>query len=215
MNTDERWHRVRDLFERAHDEQPRDISEWLDRQGVDDWQVREELRSLLRHHSSAGSFLLNPAGDQLAALIGPERRLEPGQVVGAYTVVRELGRGGMGEVYLARDSRLGRMVALKAVSPGLAADSVYRDRLKREASIAGQLKHPGICIVYALEELEGELFIVHEYIDGHTLRDEMGTSRPPGRDANRARARRSRGACPQAGRHPSRPQARKRHADRG
>ena len=179
-----RWGRVRDLFERAHDEQPRDISEWLDRQGVDDWQVREEVRSLLRHHSSAGSFLLNPAGDQLAALIRPERRLEPGQVVGAYTVIRELGRGGMGQVYLARD-RIDREVALKAVSPDLAVDPAYRDRLKREASIAGKLKHPGICIVYALEEIEGELFIVHEYIDGHTLRDEMGTSRPPVADVMR------------------------------
>ena len=179
-----RWGRVRDLFERAHDEQPRDISEWLDRQGVDDWQVREEVRSLLRHHSSAGSFLLNPAGDQLAALIRPERRLEPGQVVGAYTVIRELGRGGMGQVYLARD-RIDREVALKAVSPDLAVDPAYRDRLKREASIAGKLKHEGICIVYALEEIEGELFIVHEYIDGHTLREEMGTSRPPVADVMR------------------------------
>ena len=111
-STHSRWRRVRDLFERAHDEQPRDISEWLDRQGVDDWQVREEVRSLLRHHSSAGSFLLNPAGDQLAALIRPERRLEPGQVVGAYTVIRELGRGGMGQVYLARD-RTGVRIALR------------------------------------------------------------------------------------------------------
>ena len=185
MNVEERWQRVRDLFERAHDEQPRDISEWLDRQGVDDWQVREEVRSLLRHHSSAGSFLMKPAGDNLAALMGPERRLEPGQVVGAYTVVRQLGRGGMGEVYLARDSQLGRMVALKAVSPGLAADSVYRDRLKREASIAAQLKHEGICVVYELEKHEGELFIVHEYIDGHTLRDEIGKLRPPAADVMR------------------------------
>ena len=83
-----RWRRVRDLFERAHDDNPRDISEWLDRQGVDDWQVREEVRSLLRHHSSAGSFLVEPAGDQLAALFGPDRRLEPGQVIGSYNIVR-------------------------------------------------------------------------------------------------------------------------------
>jgi hypothetical protein len=79
----------------------------------------------------------------------------------------------MGRVYLAHDTRLGRHVALKAVAPALAADPTHRDRLRREARAAAALTHPGICTVYALEEFGDDLFIAAEYVDGHTLRDEM------------------------------------------
>ena len=72
----------------------------------------------------------------------------------------------MGRVYLATDARLGRQVAIKALAPHLTRDPMQRERLRREARAAAALTHPGICAVYALEEIDDELFIVTEFIDG-------------------------------------------------
>jgi hypothetical protein len=178
MSTDERWQRVRELFERAYEEKPSDVAAWLDRNGVDDWQLREELLSLIQHHAGAGSFLDNPAGQRLAEFIANDRPLEAGQVLGTYRIVRDIDGGGQGRVYLAKDERLGRMVALKALSPDVTADPSHRERLRREARAAAALSHPGICTVYALEEFDGELYIASEFVDGHTLRTEIKQRRP-------------------------------------
>ena len=174
----ERWQHVRDLFERVYEERPSDVGAWLDREGVSDWQLREEVMSLIQHHGSAGAFLVEAADVGLAELAADSQPLEPGQVLGKYTIVRELGRGGMGRVYLAKDGQLGRLVALKSLSPDLGADPSHRERLQREARAAAHLAHPGICTVHALEEFLGELFIVTEFVDGHTLREEIGGPRP-------------------------------------
>jgi hypothetical protein len=179
---DARWARVRELFERAFDERPGDMAAWLDRQGVDDWQVREEVLSLMRHDASAGTFLARPAADQVPNLLGDVGAFEPGETLGQYTIVREVGRGGMGRVYLADDTRLRRRVALKVLSPELTADPRHRERLRREARAAAALAHPGISTIHALEELDGVLVIVTEFIDGHTLREEIAAGRPRGAD---------------------------------
>jgi serine/threonine protein kinase len=105
--------------------------------------------------------------------------LAPGTVLGSYTIVRELGRGGMGRVYLASDARLGRTVALKALAPQLTREPAQRERLRREARAAAILTHPGICTVYALEEIDGELYIATEYLEGRTLREEMNSGKRP------------------------------------
>ena len=186
MTDGDRWLRVRDLFERAVDQEPAAVDAWLERESRGDRQLADEVRSLLSHHSRAGSFLAEPAG--VAGLARPAL-LEPGQVVGPYTIEREIGRGGMGRVYLARDGRLGRTVALKALSPELTADPSHRNRLRREARAAAALTHPGICTVYALEELDEELFIITEYIEGQTLRQEMDSGRRPDADTVMAAAR--------------------------
>jgi predicted Ser/Thr protein kinase len=175
----DRWQRVRDLFERVFEEQPSDVAGWLDREGVFDAPLREEVLSLMRHHSAAGSFLARDAGQRLEQFMTAGRVLEAGQTVGQYTIVRELGRGGMGRVYLARDTRLQRMVALKALSPDLIGDPSYRERFQQEALAAGALAHPGICTIHAFEEFDGESFIAAEYIDGHTLREEIRDTRRP------------------------------------
>ena len=112
-------------------------------------------------------------------LLADEAPLAPGTHVGAYTIVRELGRGGMGRVYLATDTRLGRTVALKALAPHLMRDPAQRERLRREARAAASLTHPGICTVYALEEIDGDLYIATEFVDGHTLREEIRSDAPP------------------------------------
>ncbi len=176
--TPEQRRRARDLFESALDHESRDVLRWLEESARDDAVVREEVRSLLDHHSRAGSFLLQPVAEAAPHLLEAEEALEPGTVLGPYTIVREIGRGGMGRVYLASDGRLGRTVALKALAPQLTREPNHRDRLRREARAAAGLTHPGICTVYALEELDGEVYIATEFVEGQTLREEIATARP-------------------------------------
>jgi len=171
--TPEQRQRVRDLFEAALDHDATQARAWLAREANDDSAVRDEVLSLFDHHSRAGTFLADPIADRLPHLFADDEPLAAGTRVGAYTIVRELGRGGMGRVYLASDGTLGRQVALKALAPHLVSDPRQRERLRREARAAALLTHPGICTVYALEEIDGELYIVTEFVDGHTLRQEI------------------------------------------
>jgi serine/threonine protein kinase len=186
--TSAQWRRVRELFEAVVDAQPADLRQWLQAES-DDAEVRAEVESLLNHHSRAGSFLNEPVAQSVPELLDEEEALAAGTVIGQYTVVRELGRGAMGRVYLATDSRLGRQVALKALAPHLTGDASHRERLKREARAAALLAHSGICTVYALEEIGGHLFIASELVDGHTLREEITRDRQPRAEAILATAR--------------------------
>jgi len=187
--TPEQRRRARDLFEHALEHEPADLLRWLGEAAPDDSVVRAEVRSLLDHHSRAGSFLTQPVAEAAPHLLEEEQTLEPGTVLGSYTVVRELGRGGMGRVYLASDGRLGRTVALKMLAPQLTREPLHRDRLRREARAAAVLTHPGICTVYALEEFDGELYIATEFVEGHTLRDEIAEGKRPSLEAIVATAR--------------------------
>jgi predicted Ser/Thr protein kinase len=180
--TPEQQRRVRDLFEMAVERDPADLSAWVEREAADDSAVRAEVLSLVQHHSRAGAFLSEPIVEHAPDLLADDGPLAPGALVGVYTIVRELGRGGMGRVYLASDSRLGRTVALKALAPHLTRDPSQRERLRREARAAASLTHPGICTVYALEEIDGDLFIASEFVDGHTLGEEIRSGRRPSRD---------------------------------
>ena len=96
-------------------------------------------------------------------------RLDPGQRVGVYEILGSLGAGGMGEVYQARDTRLGRLVAIKFVSDELAADHVASERLAREARLTSLLNHPNIVTVHDVGELDGRPFIVMEFVAGQSL----------------------------------------------
>jgi serine/threonine protein kinase len=174
--------RAKELFEAALEQEPPDMDRWLAEMAPEDADVRAEVRSLLDYHSRAGSFLTRPLAEAAPHLLEEDRVLEPGTVLGSYTIVRELGRGGMGRVYLASDARLGRSIALKSLPPQLTRDTTHRDRLRREARAAALLTHPGICTVYALEEFDGDLYIATEYLEGATLRDEMSSGRRPPTD---------------------------------
>ena len=180
--TPEQSRRVRDLFEAAVDRDPAGVDAWLAEEASDDSAVRAEVRSLVEHHSRAGAFLSQPIVEQAPELLADEDPFPPGHQVGTYTIVRELGRGGMGRVYLASDARLGRTVALKALAPHLMREPAQRERLRREARAAAALTHPGICTVYALEEFDGDLYIAAEFIDGRTLGDEIRSGHRPSRE---------------------------------
>ena len=99
-------------------------------------------------------------------------------VAGRYSLERELGRGGMGIVYLAREVRLDRLVAIKLLPPALAGQGSLRDRFMREATTAARLSHPNIVPIHAVDEIGGFVFIVMAYVDGETLAQRV-TGRGP------------------------------------
>ena len=98
---------------------------------------------------------------------------QEGQRFGAYTVVREIGRGGMGVVYLARDTRLERDVAIKALPDHLASDPARLERFEREARTLAGLSHPNVAGIFGFEEHEGASYLVLEYVGGETLADRL------------------------------------------
>src|SRR6516225_5468116 len=95
--------------------------------------------------------------------------LAAGTRLGPYTVVSRLGAGGMGEVYLAEDARLRRRVALKVLGSTVAGDSAARDRLIQEARSAATLDHANICTVFDVGDIDGQVYIAMQYVEGETL----------------------------------------------
>jgi serine/threonine protein kinase len=167
------WSEVTDLFHKALALPPSERGPFLDDACAGRPALRDEVRSLLASHDDSETFIEHPAVDP--EVIVRTATADPllGRTMAHYVVERVLGAGGMGIVYLARDTKLGRPVALKALSARFANDEAQRVRLQREARAAASLTHPGVATVFALEELEGRLFLASEYLEGTTLREEL------------------------------------------
>jgi serine/threonine protein kinase len=168
-----RWARVNELFHQALAVAPARREAFLDVACGSDRTLREEVATLLASHDRAGEFMERPAGRVTAPNLSPAPPARAGETIGHYTVKRLLGEGGMGVVYLAKDETLGREVALKAVAPRFTGDPARRERLRREARAAAALTHPNIATVYALEEIDGQVYIAGEFVPGATLREEL------------------------------------------
>ncbi len=102
-----------------------------------------------------------------------------GKIISHYRIMEEIGRGGMGEVYLAEDMRLERKVALKFLPQRLTADDEARERFLREAKSAAALNHPNIVTIHEIGEHGGRVYIAMEYVDGRTLKELISSDRPP------------------------------------
>ena len=175
----ERWQQVNALFHAALEVEGPEREALLQRTGATDPELAREVRSLLARHRPDEGFLDSPAWTVAADLIVEDGPSLVGKQVGSYRILEEIGRGGMGVVYAARDQRLGRMVALKALPPEFTRDRRRRDRLAREARAAAAFTHESIATIFALEEIDGELFIASEFVPGQTLRNELARGPVP------------------------------------
>src|SRR5262249_9513978 len=140
----------------------------------EDEQLLQEIRSLLSSYERPNDFFETPkfsAGLDLLAVTNDQ--LSPGTIFGSYSLERRIGRGGMGDVYLARDARLGRQVALKLLSARFQTDAEWNSRFQQEARAASAIAHPNIAHIYEVGEVDGRQYIAMEYIDGMTLRERL------------------------------------------
>ena len=175
------WSRLRALFHGALERPAGERDAWLRTETGADTALLQEALALLQAHDTAGDFLHDPVSVDPVDLF--DGSPGAGARLGPYTIIEELGRGGMGIVYLAEDARLGRRVALKALPPAFASDPTQRHRLRREARAAATIAHPGVAVVYALEEVDDHVLIASEYVPGRTLRVELDAGPLPTRRA--------------------------------
>jgi serine/threonine protein kinase len=184
--TPERWQQVKELFHAALEREPKFRSDFLVRACGPDQSLRAEVESLLSSHEEEGSFIDSPAFAAAAELFAAGAvELQAGQEVGAYEVVAPIGRGGMGEVYLAADRRLGRKVALKLLPASFTQNTDRLRRFEQEARAASALNHPNILTIYEIGETAGVHFIATEFIEGETLRQYLRHTQPDSDEALR------------------------------
>ncbi len=173
--TPERWKRVEELY---HAARTRPSAERLAFLGVicpDDEPLRREVESLLNEPSPADRFLSEPALARAARTAFDEASTiaMTGRTVGGYHLQTLLGAGGMGEVYRAHDSKLGRDVAIKILPRAVTSDAARLVRFEREARMLAALNHPNICAIYGLEEADGMRFLILELVAGGTLAERI------------------------------------------
>jgi len=174
----ERWQQLNDLFQAAVEMEPARRAEFLDQACAGDEPLRKQLKSLLASDAVTWDLMEQPALEAAAPLlIDDEPRLNPGEHIGHYEILNLIGTGGMGEVYLARDQKLNRKIALKLLSANrYTKDKDQLRRFQQEAQAASALNHPNILTIYELGEVDGEQFIATEFIDGETLRQHLKRS---------------------------------------
>ena len=177
--TNNHWARVRELFEQASELDPAAAAAFVAQEAADDEAVRDEVLSLSNITGAPARFSRIRSPRRCPICWYPMRRWHRAWSLARTRSCASLAAAGWAASICASDSRLGRTVALKALAPHLLRDPRQRERLRREARAAAALTHPGICTVYALEELDGELYIATEFVDGHTLRDEIRGGRRP------------------------------------
>jgi eukaryotic-like serine/threonine-protein kinase len=166
MNHDQdRWNRVKQVFQAALERSPDSRPAFLADACGGVRSLRAEVESLLRAHEQAGSFAERPALEGLCS-----RPLQRADRLGHYDIVALVGAGGMGEVYRARDTKLGRDVAIKVLAPPFTSDARRLTRFGREAHLLASLNHPHLLTVHDIGDIDGRPYLVTEFVDGGTLK---------------------------------------------
>src|SRR5688572_18562295 len=172
MSSARGWQRVRRLFHEAVQRPRAEWSGFLEQECAGDEPLRGEVQSLLAAHERAGGFLDRPPMPVLHGVLA-SAPLTPGLRLGVFEITGTLGAGGMGEVYRARDTRLGRDVAVKLLPSVFADDPDRRARLERESRLLAALNHPHIAAIHSVEEIDGRLALILELVEGPTLADRL------------------------------------------
>jgi serine/threonine protein kinase len=185
VTSPDRWKDVEQLY---HDALARDEGEraiFLREACGADEALRSEVESLLAYAGDAQVFITAPAIEVVAAAIQSAEMNKPlaGQRLGSYEIVSLLGSGGMGEVYRARDTKLGRDVAIKILPRAFTADLDRRARFEREARLLAALNHPHVGAIYGFEERDGVHALVLELVEGQTLAERSSVGPLPIREA--------------------------------
>jgi serine/threonine protein kinase len=172
----EHWARVDEVFHAALSRDPDRRAEFIVEACRGDQMLLKEVESLIKSHEQADSFIESPASDLAADMLASGQHKVEGTLIGPYRILNLLGVGGMGEVYLAEDIRLGRRVALKVLPPHFTDNPERLQRFEQEARAASMLNHPNIVTVHEIGQLGGAHFIVTEFIEGQTLRQQMAAA---------------------------------------
>src|SRR5216117_1227774 len=176
--TSERWQQVNDLFQLAAERAPKERTTFLQTACQGDDGLRREVESLIASYERAENFIESPAFEIVPELLTDDRAdAIVGESIAHYRIESLIGVGGMGQVYLARDERLGRKVALKFLPERLTADETQLSRFKTEARTASALNHPNILTVYEISVEGNRHFIATEFIEGITLRESLARGR--------------------------------------
>lgn len=175
MITHDRWQRIKEILHTAQQLPPAERSDFVKRICGSDRTMLREVESLLIADAGNEDFLNEPAYEFVAGMLADEdSEFSAGQKVGRYTILSPLGKGGMGQIYLARDTALGRKIALKLIFPEFSSDLGRVRRFEQEARAASALNHPNVCVIYEIGITEaGRHFISMEYIQGITLRTQL------------------------------------------
>src|SRR5438094_629720 len=173
----ERNRQIEELFHAVLKLEPRQRDSFLSNACALDPSLRSEVEALISAHEVTGSFLDSPAYEKAAGLIDGGHIEMIGSRISHYEVVSLIGRGGMGEVYRARDTQLNRPVAIKFLSPDFVSPSA-RKRFQQEAKTASALNHPHILTVHEAGEFEGQQYLVTEFVDGGTIRQWARQEKP-------------------------------------
>ena len=177
----ERWQKVKGLFDAVVGLAPEDREKILVKSCGADVELRRDVEKLLASSDEAESFMESSAAKEVVSRIIEPKNLAAGTSFGHYEIVKQIGAGGMGEVYLAKDMKLDRKVAVKILNEKFAAHESNLNRFIREAKAASALNHPNILVIHEIGASENSNYIVSEYIEGETLREFVRTADGSGR----------------------------------
>jgi hypothetical protein len=171
----ERLRQIEELYHSALELPPAARDSFIHKSCGEDKDLRRELETLLAIKSSSNNFFEKPPLSLAAEMFAQKEKqtnLE-GKEISHYRIIRLLGAGGMGQVYLAEDTKLHRRIALKILTAQFETDVERINRFKKEARAVSALNHPNIITIYSIEETETGNFIATEFIDGQTLRERI------------------------------------------
>ena len=176
--TPARLHTIEEIFHAALDQEPEQIGRFVDAACEGDELLRRKVEALLASHQRAGSFIEIPAAGIVTRIIeNGQADLLVGQTIGHYKILKRIGTGGMGEVYLATDITAGRNAALKVLPRRFTGDAQRLRRFQQEARAVVGLNHPNILTVYEIGESDSSHYIASELIEGETLRQRLTRGR--------------------------------------